>query len=126
MVDYLGRNLPGWGRGRMLSPSRLRPRLPAPIRRGRSAGEVPERSIGAVSKTVVPLAGTEGSNPSLSANVPAYCIDKLGTFSIQTFQHTPWHALSRWCFSKFLIRSLVAHTVPACSVPPLTSLSIGP
>jgi hypothetical protein len=30
-------------------------------------GEVPERSIGAVSKTVVPLWGTEGSNPSLSA-----------------------------------------------------------
>jgi hypothetical protein len=30
-------------------------------------GEVPERSNGAVSKTVVPLAGTEGSNPSLSA-----------------------------------------------------------
>jgi hypothetical protein len=31
-------------------------------------GEVPERSIGAVSKTVVPFSGTEGSNPSLSAN----------------------------------------------------------
>jgi hypothetical protein len=31
-----------------------------------SSGEVPERSIGAVSKTVVPLLGTEGSNPSLS------------------------------------------------------------
>ena len=30
-------------------------------------GEVPERSIGAVSKTVVPLAGTQGSNPCLSA-----------------------------------------------------------
>ena len=29
---------------------------------------MPERSNGAVSKTVVPLAGTEGSNPSLSAN----------------------------------------------------------
>ncbi len=26
-------------------------------------GEVPERSIGAVSKTVVPFSGTEGSNP---------------------------------------------------------------
>jgi hypothetical protein len=33
----------------------------------RSDGEVPERSIGAVSKTVVPLAGTQGSNPCLSA-----------------------------------------------------------
>src|SRR5579872_7136277 len=30
-------------------------------------GEVPERSIGTVSKTVVLLVGTEGSNPSLSA-----------------------------------------------------------
>jgi hypothetical protein len=35
--------------------------------RARSSGEVPERSNGAVSKTVVPLTGTEGSNPSLSA-----------------------------------------------------------
>ena len=32
-------------------------------------GEVPERSIGTVSKTVVLLVGTEGSNPSLSANI---------------------------------------------------------
>jgi hypothetical protein len=30
-------------------------------------GEVPEWFNGAVSKTVVPLSGTEGSNPSLSA-----------------------------------------------------------
>ena len=30
-------------------------------------GELPERSNGAVSKTVVPLSGTGGSNPSLSA-----------------------------------------------------------
>ena len=30
-------------------------------------GEVPEWTIGAVSKTVVALAATEGSNPSLSA-----------------------------------------------------------
>ena len=34
---------------------------------------MPERSIGAVSKTVVPLAGTEGSNPSLSAR-PAFLL----------------------------------------------------
>ena len=33
-------------------------------------GEVPERSIGTVSKTVVLLVGTEGSNPSLSAKKP--------------------------------------------------------
>ena len=38
-------------------------------------GEVPERSIGAVSKTVVPLAGTEGSNPSLSARTS--CIQSV-------------------------------------------------
>ncbi len=30
-------------------------------------GEVPEWTIGAVSKTVVALGATEGSNPSLSA-----------------------------------------------------------
>lgn len=30
-------------------------------------GEVPERLIGTVSKTVVVLVATEGSNPSLSA-----------------------------------------------------------
>jgi hypothetical protein len=43
-------------------------RRPMLSRCPRIVGEVPERSIGAVSKTVVPLAGTEGSNPSLSAN----------------------------------------------------------
>ena len=31
---------------------------------------MPERSIGTVSKTVVHLVGTEGSNPSLSAKYP--------------------------------------------------------
>src|SRR5579863_8687285 len=36
-------------------------------------GEVPERSIGAVSKTVVPLAGTQGSNPCLSATHRKHC-----------------------------------------------------
>ena len=42
----------------------------APPYKPRLCGEVPERSIGAVSKTVVPLWGTEGSNPSLSAKPP--------------------------------------------------------
>ena len=32
-------------------------------------GEVPEWTIGAVSKTVVALGATEGSNPSLSAEI---------------------------------------------------------
>lgn len=44
--------------------------LPRPVRTPYKAapdGEVPERSIGTVSKTVVLLVGTEGSNPSLSA-----------------------------------------------------------
>ena len=42
-------------------------RLAAGVTPDGLAGEVPERSIGAVSKTVVPFTGTEGSNPSLSA-----------------------------------------------------------
>jgi hypothetical protein len=36
---------------------------------------VPERSIGTVSKTVVLLVGTEGSNPSLSANTTPTATD---------------------------------------------------
>jgi hypothetical protein len=43
-----------------------------PINSEPRAGEVPERSIGAVSKTVVPFSGTEGSNPSLSANIKGF------------------------------------------------------
>src|SRR5579863_7398944 len=50
------------GRGLLLSWARAPYNAPPD-------GEVPERSIGAVSKTVVPLAGTQGSNPCLSAIV---------------------------------------------------------
>jgi hypothetical protein len=53
---------------RVATPPITRRAAGRPIRpAGATRGEVPERSIGAVSKTVVPLWGTEGSNPSLSA-----------------------------------------------------------
>jgi hypothetical protein len=43
-------------------------------------GEVPERPNGAVSKTVVGLAPTVGSNPTLSANVYAWRAEELARF----------------------------------------------
>jgi aldose 1-epimerase len=47
-------------------------------------GEVPEWSIGAVSKAVVPLAGTVGSNPTLSATVPPISTDSSAPLSEAT------------------------------------------
>jgi hypothetical protein len=56
---------PGRRRRRRVAPARPDAYTAGPSR----PGEVPERSIGSVSKTDVLLVGTVGSNPTLSANV---------------------------------------------------------
>ena len=52
-------------------------------------GEMPEWSIGAVSKTVVPFTGTQGSNPCLSAIIPAvHCNNGIpAVASMYTFKY---------------------------------------
>ncbi len=75
---------------------------------------MPEWSIGAVSKTVVPLTGTQGSNPCLSANdaerqqttrsTPNFALKdvKLGVFALSKKAPGNTESLRRFCYALWM------------------------
>ena len=65
-------------------------------------GEMPEWSIGAVSKTVVPFTGTQGSNPCLSAEKEKNTNLKDGIFDDQI--KSEWTGIQ---FQKMFIGEIV-------------------